>query len=275
LSLFVQREGDAMDMVEVDGLRIAYERVGAGPALVLLHGYVSDGPTTWRRQLDGLCDEFTVVAWDAPGAGGSSDPPERFGMVGYADCLAGFVDALGLVHPNVVGLSFGGSLALAFQDRHVAVARVLVLASAYAGWGGSLPADVAEARLRQALVLADLSPDEFVEALLPTMFSPATSVDTVAAFRRSMLEFHPVGFRALARGAAENLRCVLPRVRVPTLLVYGEHDVRAPLPVARDLEAAIDGARLVVLPGVGHLCNLEASDEFNGAVRTFLRDAIT
>ncbi len=272
---FVDREGNAMDTVMVDGLRIAYERAGAGPTLVLLHGYVADGPTTWRRQLDGLCDEFTVVAWDAPGVGGSSDPPEGFGMAGYADCLAGFVDALGLDRPNVVGLSFGGSLALAFEDRHVAVARAMVLVSAYAGWGGSLPVDIAEARLQQALVLADLSPDKFVEALLPTMFSSAVSAETVAAFRSSMLEFHPVGFRALARAAAENLRPVLHRVQVPTLLVYGEHDVRAPLSVARDLKAAIDGARLVVLPGVGHLCNLEASDEFNGAVRTFLHDTIT
>ena len=78
--------------VDVDGLRIAYERVGSGPPLVLLHGYVGDGATTWRRQLDGLSDEFTVVAWDAPGAGRSADPPEWFGMAGYADCLAGFVD---------------------------------------------------------------------------------------------------------------------------------------------------------------------------------------
>ena len=46
-----------MDMVEVDGLNIAYERAGSGPALVLLHGYAGDGPTTWRRQLDGLSDE--------------------------------------------------------------------------------------------------------------------------------------------------------------------------------------------------------------------------
>jgi pimeloyl-ACP methyl ester carboxylesterase len=75
-----------MEMVEVDGLQIAYERAGSGPALVLLHGYVGDGPTTWRRQLDGLSDEFTVVAWDAPGAGRSADPPERFGLDGYADC---------------------------------------------------------------------------------------------------------------------------------------------------------------------------------------------
>jgi pimeloyl-ACP methyl ester carboxylesterase len=71
-----------MDVIEVDGLRVAYERAGAGPSLLLLHGYVGDGLTTWQRQIDGLCDEFTVVAWDAPGAGGSSDPPESFGMAG-------------------------------------------------------------------------------------------------------------------------------------------------------------------------------------------------
>jgi hypothetical protein len=77
LCLFVHREGDVVDTVMVDGLRIAYARTGAGSALVLLHGYVADRPTTWRRQLDELCDEFTVVARDAPGAGGSSYPPEQ------------------------------------------------------------------------------------------------------------------------------------------------------------------------------------------------------
>ena len=264
-----------MDVVEVDGLRIAYERTGAGPALVLLHGYVGDGRTTWRRQLDGLGDEFTVVAWDAPGAGGSSDPPELLGIAGYADCLAGFIDALRLDRPHVIGLSFGGILALALHDRHPAVATALVLASAYAGWGGSLPADVAEARLNQALVIADLPPAEFVDVLLPTMFSPETPTDRVAAFRTGMLGFHPAGFRAMARACTVNLRPALPRVDVPTLVVHGEMDVRAGLNVARDLAAAIPGARLVALPGAGHLCNIEAPDEFNDAVRTFLRDTIT
>jgi pimeloyl-ACP methyl ester carboxylesterase len=136
-----------MEITEVDGLDIAYERAGAGPPLVLLHGYVGDGPTLWRRQLDGLCDQFTVVAWDAPGAGRSSDPPEAFGTAGYADCLAGFIDRLGLERPHVAGLSFGAILALALSRRHPAIPRSLVLASAYAGWGGSLPAEVAEQRL--------------------------------------------------------------------------------------------------------------------------------
>jgi pimeloyl-ACP methyl ester carboxylesterase len=261
-----------MDRVEVDGLQIAYERAGSGPPLVLVHGYVGDGPATWRGQLDGLYDDFTVVAWDAPGAGGSSDPPERFGLAGYADCLAGFVDRLGLGRPHVAGISFGGALALAFAGRHPAVPRSLVLASAYAGWAGSLPAEVAGQRLRQAMVLADLPPDAFAGTLLPTMFAESAPAEAVAAFDASMRAFHPVGFRAMARASAENVRDVLAGIQVPTLLVYGDRDVRAPLPVAEDLHRSIPGARLVLLPGAGHVVNVEAPEAFNEAVRGFLGD---
>ena len=120
-------------------------------------------------------------------------------------------------------------------------------------------------------MLADLSSDEFVNALLPTMFGPAAAADAVAAFRVSMSEFHPVGCRAMARAAAVNLRHALPKVDVPTLLICGEQDVRAGLSVARDLEQAIVGSTLVVLPETGHVCNMEAPVEFNDAVRKFLR----
>jgi len=261
-----------MEQVEVNRLRITYQRAGTGPPLVLLHGYVGDGPTLWRRQLDGLCDQFTVVAWDAPGAGGSSDPPESFGLAGYANCLAGFIDRLGLERPHVAGLSFGAILALELYRRHPAIPSTLILASAYAGWAGSLPAEVTQQRLQQALVLAELPPEEFVGTLLPTMFSQTTPQEAVDAFRASMLGFHPAGFRAMARASAENLRDVLPHIKVPTLLVYGDRDVRAPLPVAKDLHAAITGSTLVVLPDAGHLCNIEAPEAFNRAVGNFLRD---
>jgi pimeloyl-ACP methyl ester carboxylesterase len=85
-----------------------------------------------------------------------------------------------------------------------------------------------------------------------------------------MVGFHPAGFRAMARASAGNVREVLGRIQVPTLLVYGDKDVRAGLAVAEDLHAAIPGSRLVVLPGVGHVCNIEAPDEFNRVVRDFL-----
>lgn len=261
-----------MGTIDVDGLEIAYERVGLGPPLVLLHGYVGDGPTTWRPQLDALGDEFTVIAWDAPGAGRSSDPPEGFGIDGYADCLAGFVHALGFASANIAGLSFGGALALEFGRRHPSVPSSLILASAYAGWRGSLPPDGAERRLQQALALADLSPDEFVGTLLPTMFSAGTSPELVANFAAGMRAFHPIGFRAMARASAEDVRDALSHIKVPTLLVYGDADDRAPLFVAEALHSAITGSALVVLPGVGHVCNVEAPEAFNTAVRAFLHN---
>lgn len=259
-----------MDTVIVDGLRVAYERVGAGPPVVLAHGYVGDGRATWGPQLDALADGYTVVAWDAPGAGLSADPPENWGMAGYADCLAGFIDGLGLVNPHVVGLSSGGALAIELCRRHSGVASTVVLASAYAGWGGSLPAAVAQQRLVQALALSDLPPEQLVATILPTMFAESTPEDLVSAFGASLMEFHPVGLRAMARACAEDLRDALPRVNVPTLLIYGDKDIRAPRDVADHIHTAIPGSKLVVLPGAGHICNIDDAPEFNRAVRAFL-----
>jgi pimeloyl-ACP methyl ester carboxylesterase len=267
------------EFVEVGGLRIAYERAGRGPALVLLHGFVADGGTTWSRQLDELSDEFTVVAWDAPGAGRSAAPPPSFRLGEYADCLAGFVRALKLDRPYVVGLSFGGSLALELCRRHPAVPRALVLAAAYAGWAGSLdPVEVAD-RVRLGRRVADLPPDEFADALLPSMFSPDAFSpdgvpDAVARFRAGVAAFDRAGFLAMMWSSAEaDLRGALAGIGVPTLLLYGDRDVRAPLPVGRALHAAIPGARLEVLDGVGHVSPVEAPERFNRAVRDFLRAA--
>jgi hypothetical protein len=119
-------------------------------------------------------------------------------------------------------------VALALQRRHSARSSTLILASAYAGWAGSLPPELAEQRLRQALALADGTPEAFVAALLPTMFSKPMPRETVDDFRSSRQAFHPRGFRAMAQASAEDVRDVLPHVDVPTLLVYGDRDVRAP-----------------------------------------------
>jgi pimeloyl-ACP methyl ester carboxylesterase len=104
------------------------------------------------------------------------------------------------------------------------------------------------------------------------MFSESAPAELVDRFVASMFEVHPAGFRAMARSSAEaDLRDALAGVDVPTLLLYGDEDVRAPLDVADQLHAAIPQSQLVLLPGVGHLCNLEAPGRFNSEVRSFLR----
>jgi pimeloyl-ACP methyl ester carboxylesterase len=262
-----------MEIVQSLGLRIAYLREGKGPPLVLLHGYVGDS-RTWAPQLEGLSEEFTVVAWDAPGFGGSSEVPEAFTLSDYADCLAAFLVELGLDRAHVGGLSFGGGLALELYRRYPAVPQTLLLASAYAGWAGSLQPDEVDRRLQQALRLSGLSPEELVDELLPTMFTPSTPKEVVEEFGVMLREFRPSGFRTTARCFAESdLRDVLGGIEVPTLLLYGDSDVRAPLDVARDIHARVPGSKLVVIPGAGHICNLEAPERFNAEIREFLRVA--
>jgi pimeloyl-ACP methyl ester carboxylesterase len=262
--------GALEETIEIAGLRISYRQLGDGPPLFLLHGFVGDGLGTWRRQIEELSDSFTVVAWDAPGSGASSDPPESFRMTDYADCLARFIDALDLGRAHVAGLSFGGALALELYRRHPGIPTTLVLAGAYAGWTGSLAPEVVEQRLQQCLQASALPPDQFAPAMMPTMFSESAPPEGVDEFARSVSEFHPAGFRAMARALAEaDLRDVLPRIAVPTLLLYGGKDVRAPLSIAYDLHAAIPASKLVVLP-VGHISSVEGAERFNAEVRSFL-----
>lgn len=262
-----------MDQVEIAGLRIAYRREGQGLPLVLLHGGFGLDSRSWRRQFDSLSDEFTLVAWDAPGFGQSSDPPPTFRLPDYADCLALFISALGLPSAHLLGLSWGAALALELYRRHPEIPRTLVLAGAYAGWAGSLPPDVVEQRLAQAVRDEQLPPEHWVPNYLPGMVTEAAPHDMVDEIRTLMCDVHPAANLTALRGMAEaDLRDVLPRIEVPTLLLYGEADQRSPLPVARELHARIPRSTLVVLPGVGHLVNFEAADRFDHEVRSFLRE---
>lgn len=259
------------DEVDVGGHRIAYERKGDGPPLVLLHGWPMDG-REWRRQLEGLSDEFTVVAWDAPGAGRSTDPPETFRLPDWADCLAAFIEALGLERCHVGGTSWGGGLALELYRRHQEVVRTLILASAYAGWAGSLPAEVVEQRLQLMLRNSKLPPDQWAPALVGTFFSKDPSAEIVREASSIVSDLHPGATRVAMQAFAEaDLRNVLPRIDVPTLLLCGEDDVRAPRPVWEALHSGIRGSKLVLIPGAGHVIDIEAAEPFNAEVRAFLR----
>ncbi|MFA0821461.1 MAG: alpha/beta fold hydrolase [Methanomethylovorans sp.] len=238
---------------------------------MLLHGGLSDS-RMWRRQLDELSDEFTVVAWDAPGCGRSADPPETFRLPDFADCLAAFIEEIGLVKPHILGLSFGAGLALELYHRYPAIPRSLILASAYAGWSGSLPSDVVEQRLQQGLKQSELPPEQVVKMWIPTLFVKSVSNKVIEETAAIMSEFHPVGMRTMLLSFAEaDLRDMLPTIKVPTLLLYGEADQRSPLNVAENLHAEIPTSRLVIIPAVGHEISLEAPEIFNAEVRSFFR----
>jgi pimeloyl-ACP methyl ester carboxylesterase len=265
------QQDSRMEHADVDGMRLAYTRAGIGPPLVMLHGAPSDS-RTWQWMLPDLSRDHTVIAWDAPGFGESSDIEDSWRAPQFADALAAFVAALGLERPHLVGHSFGTMVALSLFHRHPAVPASLVLIGGYAGWAGSLPPDEVARRLEMFVGMAELG-DEFDPTSYPGLFSDLMPVDRDAALDRMMREnIRPATIRAAGHiGAETDLRPVLPTVDVPTLVLHGEADARSPLANAEALHAAIPTSQLVVLPRLGHGCVVEDPDACAAEIRRFVK----
>jgi pimeloyl-ACP methyl ester carboxylesterase len=269
----LSRQNPGMDRVVVDGLRVAYTRAGNGPALVMVHGAPADS-RTWQWMLPDLSRDHTVVAWDAPGFGASSDIDGGWRAREFADALAAFVAALGLERPHLVGHSFGTMVALSMFRHHPAVPASLVLVGGYAGWAGSLPPDEVARRLEMFVGMAELG-DAFDPRSYPGLFSDLIPADRAAALAAMMREnIRPATIRAAGHiGAETDLRPVLPTVDVPTLILHGEADARSPLANAEALHAAISTSQLVVLPRLGHACVVEDPEACASEIRRFVKSA--
>ena len=259
-----------VQVVRTSGLEVAYERVGEGPPLVLVHGGTVDS-RMWQPQLAGLKDEFTVVAWDEPGAGRSSDVPADFGLPDYAHCLAALIEEIALGPAHVAGLSWGGTLGLELYRHHPELVATLILVDTYAGWKGSLPEEEVRARVEGVGRVLAAPPEEF-DPTPPGLFAGATPTEFVPL----MAEMAAVAREKTVRletglMAETDQRDLLPLITAPTLLIWGELDVRSPLSVAREFEHAIPNTKLVVIPEAGHVSNLEQPERFNEAVREFCR----
>src|SRR5215218_8768860 len=170
---------------------LAYREAGRGAALVLLHGFLCDS-RCWRLQLAGLSDQFRVVAWDAPGAGASSDPSGPFSTTDYAHCLAGFLDRIGVERAYVLGLSWGGILAQEFYRLYPERVLALILCDTYPGWKGSLPESASKKRLERCFLDSLLPPEEFVPRWVPEFLTEAASADLKEEVAAVVSDFHPL-----------------------------------------------------------------------------------
>ena len=260
----------ASQSAEIRGVRIAYRRAGQGPPLVLLHG-IGGNAGQWAHQLGGLAGEFTVVAWDAPGYGGSADPEGAWAMADYADHLAGLLDVLGLAGVHLLGQSWGGVLAQEFYRRHPERVASLLLVNTFGA--GMQPEAERQASLEGRLrALETMTPAEMAARRAPLLVAPGTSAAVLAEVEAMLAEIHPAGYRVAAIALAEaDARDVLPRVAVPVLVVAGDYDTVVPPAASEALRDAIPGAGFAVVAGTGHLSSQERPDAFNALVRDFLR----
>ncbi|MDX2355827.1 alpha/beta hydrolase [Dietzia sp. PP-33] len=251
-----------------NGLTIAYRREGVGPPVVFLHGAAGDG-RIWAPQFADLTDEFTVIAWDEPGAGGSSDLPHDFTLADIADVLAAMLDSLDLGPAHIAGNSWGGTVLLEFYRRHPDRVATLIMIDTYAGWKGSLPADEVRARVAGARMMLSVR-DEAVDPTVSGLFASDPPKEVARLLATITADVRPDTLRReLAIMAEADLSDLLPRITVPTLLIWGRNDLRSPLTVAHRFHEVIPDSTLVVIDDAGHLSHLERPEQVNHAVRQF------
>jgi pimeloyl-ACP methyl ester carboxylesterase len=154
---------------------------------------------------------------------------------------------------------------------HPGLVATLILVDTYAGWKGSLPEEEVRARLEGLRQMLAVPADHF-DPTPPGWFAGDPPSEFVPLLEEMAADVRPESLRRVLLLMAEaDQRDLLPRISVPTLLIWGEHDVRSPLGVARQFERAIPTTNLVVIPECGHVSNLEQPERVNEFVREFCR----
>lgn len=261
----------AVATVTIGPLPLAVDVAGDGPLVVLLHG-IGGNRTNWRCNLPALAARFRVAAWDARGYGLSGDVPGARRFDDFAEDLLAVVDHFGAERAHLVGLSMGGRIALRFRALHPARVASLVLADTHLGFRALSERDRAKfvARRRDPLLAgrtpADIAPD-LARTLIGDPANTALMEELVASLAALRTESY---LKTIAGSVEGDLDELTDGVTVPTLVLAGALDRVTPPALAREIAARIPGAELAILPGAGHLSNMEAPEAFDRAVVDFL-----
>ncbi len=253
------------------GAEIEYTDRGKGPALIFLHAFPL-GQFMWEAQAEAFSGSHRVVRFDDRGFGDSPPGDGPLTMELIADDAAALLDHLGIKRAIVTGCSMGGYAAFAFVRRHPKRLAGLVLQDTRA------TPDTEEARAGRTTLATRVLEEgtaAAADAFLPKLVGETTkreNPDLVVGLRDRVLGTSPQGIAQALRGlgARADSRKTLAEIRVPTLVVVGEEDVLTPPAEAEAMAAAIGGSRLEVIPGAGHLSNLENPAAYNAALDRFL-----
>lgn len=272
--------GTAEADITVGGHHVHYLRAGSGPPVVLVHGLLAHS-FSWRFTVPALAPHFTVYAPDVLGIGFSDRVPGLdCSMRASAQRMVDFLDAIGLRQFDLVGTSHGGALAtimaagMGKRIRRLALVapvnpwsragrkRIRVLSTAAGGW--LLRKSFLRLGPLNNWVLARLYADP--NHIAPGTFEGYADALKVAGSADYLLRVVRCWHRDLPA-----LQPFYEKIRVPTLLVWGDSDAAVLPSSAAHVQRAIRGSKLVMMPGVGHLPYEEAPEKFNRVLLEFLR----
>jgi pimeloyl-ACP methyl ester carboxylesterase len=266
------------------GAAIRYYDIGSGPVLVLVHGLGSSAKGDWGQVMLPLAKNHRVLALDQLGFGNSDKPQIDYGIQTWVDFLGEFLRQNHVSDFTLVGESLGGWISAQYT--------IQALRGIAAGPSLSLPKPT-------RLVLSDSAG---LHATMKRLFAPPppdkpTVVGASLAGEKQLLAsvFHSPSYQtdhalrdglawSLAKGDAWTIRAVsnpallnetvdkkLGAIKIPTLVIWGEHDNLLPLKDGRYFASKIDAAELKIIPGSGHAPMNETPDAFLSALEPFLQ----
>lgn len=255
------------------GSAVAWREAGdpAAPPLLLLHG-IGSSAESWRPLLPWLGGRFRVLAWDAPGYGGSDPlPVDRPRTVEYARMLLAGLEALEPRPLAVLGHSLGALMAGGLARLAPARVRSLVLADPANGYGCPTAGPWPEGVTARIEDLARQGPEAFAAARAVRLCAPDAPESVVAAVRREMARVRLPGYaQAAALLAQGDLAADLAELAHPVLVTCGSEDRVVPEAKARQVAAARPDIAYATLPGVGHAGYVENPEVYLAPVLPFL-----
>ncbi len=253
-----------MKKFTVANLSLAYERMGRGAPLVLIHGFPLDH-SIWNEVIPLLKDDFDVILPDLRGFGQSDAVDSDYSMRDLAADVASLLDHLGLESAFLAGHSMGGYVALAFADAYPSRLRGLALVASQTA------ADAPErkaGRYAQAQKIAEDGIGETVAAMTVKLSSDARVQKFVHDLMRKQ---KPAGYIGSLKAMAEraDTLSVLEQASCPVLIVHGGAD--GLIPLQREIQAKVPRARLVELPALGHMPMMESPQQVADALKSWAR----
>lgn len=250
--------------IEIDGLRLRYIQQGDGPnAVIVMHGWGCRAETVQIIADGATLPGTTVYNIDLPGFGLSEEPSQVWGVEDYTTLIEKFCRKLGIEHPSLIGHSFGGRIAIVYASRNAVDKLVLVDAA------GIKPRrtlkyyfKVYSFKLAKRLAPLFLGKQRG-QALVDKMRGKAGSSDYASA--------SPKMRAIMSKVVNEDLKHLMPAIKAPTLLIWGERDTATPFSDAKTMERLIPGAAIVSYPEAGHYSFLERPGQTQAVLESFLK----
>lgn len=248
--------------IKANEIDLYYEQHGEGEPIIFSYGWLDDC-SVWNYQIETIAKNYRVILYDHRGHGKSDKPKGDYSIETLSNDLHSIIQSLNLERVNLVGFSMGGETALSFTLKYPSKVSKLVLVGTTAkmAWPTHFLRFLTYI-LPYRIILAIVSRAKYYKPSLQ---------DIDGSMSRAMKVPKNIAYKCLTEINRYDIRNMLSRIEVPTLIIIGEKD-RPNFKGSQHLNTHIKGSKLKIMANTGHTVMIEKPNEFNQLVQQFITE---